>query len=291
MSLPCKDCVSGVVHSGTPTGTTTKIHNVDTYVASPPNGAPPKGIIVVVPDVFGWTFSNTRVLADSYAKKGNFTVYVPDFMNGDHVNEDVLGTMDRLLGPSSMLIKPVLAGQVLSNFIPFLVRNRAGVARPRIVSFLKALRDSPETQGVPIGVAGFCWGGLHAAQAAHPVSTGGKRGKPLVDAAFVAHPVGLKLPADIEAVDVPFSLAIGNKDMAMNMKAVGQVQDTLGKKKTAGDHEVRVYDGAKHGFAIRSNPGDEKEKAAGIEAEDQAVAFFSKWLQNTSVQGQQAQYV
>ncbi len=127
MSLPCKDCVSGVVHSGTPTGSTAKIHNVNTYVASPPNGTPPRGIIVVVPDVFGWTFSNTRVLADSYAKKGNFTVYVPDFMNGkpsrsdgirlkearltlihigDHVNEEVLGTMDRLLGDSSMLIKP-----------------------------------------------------------------------------------------------------------------------------------------------------------------------------------------
>ncbi|KAI9720163.1 MAG: hypothetical protein M1812_002980 [Candelaria pacifica] len=285
MSLPCKDCVSGVVHSGTPTGSTNKIHGVDTYFASPSNGGPPRGIIVVVPDVFGWTFSNTRVLADSYAKKGNFTVYVPDFMN---------------------------AAQVLSNFIPFLVRNRAGVAKPRIHTFLKALRDSPETQGVPIGVAGFCWGGLHAAQAAHPFSVAGKKEKPLIDAAFVAHPVGLKVPADIEALDVPFSLAIGNKDMAMNMKAVGEIQDALGKKKTAETHEVKVYDGAKHGqwfsarnknpidltdvkrvgFAIRGNPGDEKEKAAGIEAEDQAVAFFSRYLSSPISQTQpQAQYV
>ncbi len=98
-------------------------------------------------------------------------------------------------------------------------------------------------------MAGFCWGGLHAAQAAQSISVGGKKEKPLVDAAFVAHPVGLKVPADIEALDVPFSLAIGNKDMAMNMKAVGQIQDTLGRKKTAANHEVKVYDGAKHGLS------------------------------------------
>jgi len=80
-SMPCKDCVSGTLHDGTPTGTVTTLHGLPTYVAEPPSGSP-KGIIVIIPDAFGWELSNTRVLADRYAKRGSFRVYVPDFMNG-----------------------------------------------------------------------------------------------------------------------------------------------------------------------------------------------------------------
>ena len=79
---PCKDCVSGFAHSGTPVGATSKIHGFNTYVSGPPAGSSPKGIVVIIPDAFGWEFVNTRVLADTYARKGSLVVYVPDFMNG-----------------------------------------------------------------------------------------------------------------------------------------------------------------------------------------------------------------
>jgi dienelactone hydrolase len=71
------------VHSDhVPTGHETKIHAFDTYIAEPPNGVPPKGIIVIVPDAFGWQFVNNKLLADHYASKGGFKVYLPDFMDG-----------------------------------------------------------------------------------------------------------------------------------------------------------------------------------------------------------------
>ena len=31
-----------------------------------------------VHDVYGWTFTNTRVLADHYAKEADATVFIPD---------------------------------------------------------------------------------------------------------------------------------------------------------------------------------------------------------------------
>ena len=34
--------------------------------------------IMLIHDMFGWTFPNTRVLADTYAKEVDATVYVPD---------------------------------------------------------------------------------------------------------------------------------------------------------------------------------------------------------------------
>lgn len=43
-----------------------------------------KGIVVIIPDAFGWEFVNNRLMVDEYARKGDFTVFLPDFMNGKH---------------------------------------------------------------------------------------------------------------------------------------------------------------------------------------------------------------
>lgn len=52
------------------------------YITDPPNGAPAKGIVVIIPDAFGWTLLNSRILADRYAERGGWKVLLPDFMDG-----------------------------------------------------------------------------------------------------------------------------------------------------------------------------------------------------------------
>jgi hypothetical protein len=83
--MSCPDCLSGHVRDGTPLGKVTKIHGLDTYVSEPPAGTKPRGIVIIVSDLFGWEFVNTRLLADQYAASGNFIVYIPDFMSGPAV--------------------------------------------------------------------------------------------------------------------------------------------------------------------------------------------------------------
>lgn len=83
--MSCPDCFSGSIHEGQPKGQITKLHGLDVYVSSPPEGKPSKGIIIIVPDAFGWEFVNNRLLSDHYAEKGNFTVYLPEFMNGIYI--------------------------------------------------------------------------------------------------------------------------------------------------------------------------------------------------------------
>jgi hypothetical protein len=83
--MSCPDCLGGHVRDGTPTGKVAKIHGRDTYIAEPLAQAKPKGIIIIVSDIFGWEFVNSRLLADHYATSGNFLVYLPDFMNGSAV--------------------------------------------------------------------------------------------------------------------------------------------------------------------------------------------------------------
>lgn len=80
--MSCPDCFKGTIHEGNPRGRVIKLHGLDTYVTEPSDGRVAKGIVVIIPDAFGWEFINIRLLADHYADKGNFTVYLPDFMKG-----------------------------------------------------------------------------------------------------------------------------------------------------------------------------------------------------------------
>jgi dienelactone hydrolase len=76
----CSKCITGFVHDGKPKGTKGTIAGLPTYIAK--TSSPKEGIIVIVPDAFGWEFINNQLLADEYADRTGFTVYLPDFMNG-----------------------------------------------------------------------------------------------------------------------------------------------------------------------------------------------------------------
>lgn len=73
-------CATGSLHTGTPTGRVEKVHGLDCYIADAPNGSS-KGVIVIIPDAFGWELPNNRILADDYAKNG-FKVLLPEFQAG-----------------------------------------------------------------------------------------------------------------------------------------------------------------------------------------------------------------
>ena len=152
--------------------------------------------------------------------------------------------------------------------------NRFGLSYPRVVKFMTALRSN-EAASLPVGVAGFCWGGKHVTLlCADKDKT--PDGESLITCGFTAHPSALAVPADIEAVKLPLSISIGDVDFGLAIGKVNEAKQIL--EKDTGKHEVVVIPGAKHGFAVRGNPGDEEEVKQGIQAEDQAVAWFDKWF-------------
>ena len=81
--MSCPDCFTGHVHAGTPAGSEITLAGLPTYVSRPHNGGEPKGVVVFIPDIFGWAFANNRLLCDAYAEKGGFVVYLPDLMGGE----------------------------------------------------------------------------------------------------------------------------------------------------------------------------------------------------------------
>ena len=80
--MSCPECFSGHVSLDEPLGNIEQVYGRRTYVAKPPSGKQPLGIVVIIADAFGMPFVNNQILADHYAALGQYTVYLPDFMDG-----------------------------------------------------------------------------------------------------------------------------------------------------------------------------------------------------------------
>jgi dienelactone hydrolase len=164
----------------------------------------------------------------------------------------------------------------LAGMIPWLIRNRIGVSWPKVVTFLNDLRAN-EGASLPIGIAGFCWGGKHTfylSQDRPECKTA--KGQPLADALFTAHPSNLVIPGDIETVRTNISVAVGDQDFGLKMDKVEQIKQILAKLENV-DSEVVVYPGAGHGFAIRADhTNNPKAVEQANDSEKQAIAWFQR---------------
>jgi len=163
-------------------------------------------------------------------------------------------------------------------FIPFLILNRFSKTYPMVTSFFKAVREN-EGASLPIGTAGFCWGGKHVINLADGIQA--SNNKPLVDAVFTAHPSNLAIPAEIEKVVKPSAIGIGDQDFMLNMKGVNQIKDIWAKKSNV-DTEVQIYEGAGHGFAIRADPNTKEAVKQAEEGEKQAIEWYKKQFAKVS---------
>ncbi|EWG55598.1 hypothetical protein FVEG_13580 [Fusarium verticillioides 7600] len=275
--MSCPQCFSGHVNPGAPTGRWDTVHGLRTYIATPPAGKSPKAIIVIIPDAFGVDFVNNQILADHYASAADYLVYLPDFMNGSAAPVRTMISMAHLWDETgSWLSKPYYLLATMLDFVPFLIRNRFGVCWPRVTGFLKDLQQHKDA-ALPVGIAGFCWGGLHTVRLTHnTVETKTDSGRALADAFFTAHPSSVDVAQDIGNVARPLSIAIGDDDAVMGMKQVRQAESILEGKDV--DTSVVIYPGAKHGFSIRASRAepDSKETRQAEEAEEQAIAWFKR---------------
>ncbi|KAI3290222.1 hypothetical protein DTO002I6_6627 [Penicillium roqueforti] len=276
--MSCPNCFSGDIHQGIPRGEITSLHGLQAYTTKPLNEVPHRGIIIIVPDAFGWEFVNNRILADNYAEKGKYLVYLREFMNGHAAPVSMLSATKELFNTSGLttwLIKPYYLASMLTGMVPFMYYNTFGVTWPIIRDFFKSVREN-EGAEVPIYGAGFCWGGKYIVNLAAGADTA-SNGKPLLNAGFTGHPSFLEIPGEIEKIRIPVSFALAEKDMVVKPPHIEQIKQVFLSESGIGKGEVVVYEGAGHGFCVRADFLQEDASRQADEAENQALAWFERY--------------
>lgn len=165
-------------------------------------------------------------------------------------------------------------------FLPWLYYCRPARSFPTVKTFFDAFRKD-EGAGLPVGVAGFCWGGKHTISLTHAENYLENDGsfQPMLDAAFVGHPSFLDLPGDVNKINIATFFAVPEKDHHVKVpKDTDMIRKIIKEKPDAQRGEVKVYEGCAHGFCVRADPlsGDVTKQA--VEAEDQAIAWFNNKL-------------
>lgn len=272
----------GSIHEGQPQGKEENIHGLNTYVIG--NRTNPRGIVVIYSDVFGLLLPNNKIIADAYAKSGEWLVYLPDFFQGDPVQlkiADVLIPVNAAKQSTLSKYTGMLASA--PSFIMWLTRHKEAPTNQICMDFLQKLRrDTPRNQ--KIGIIGYCWGGRYALRAgleSNMIKMDDKS-VPLVDTVVAFHPSNLTLPGDVENPVVPVSIGWGLKDENTKIDTKGQVEEVHAKAKKAGKQlpeiEHKVYEPGRHGFAVRGNPDDPQEKKCLEDSMTQGLEWLQRYL-------------
>ena len=133
-----------------------------------------------------------------------------------------------------------------------------------------------ESAKLPVGAAGFCWGGKHVVfLATDEVRV---NGRPLMDAGFTGHPSQLSVPVEIERMKLPVSFAVGDKDMELSLVQCEQIKSIIEAWLEGQKGEMKIYRDCGHGFCVRVDAKFVDVAKQAAEAEDQCIQWFNKYL-------------
>ncbi|KAJ6262485.1 hypothetical protein Dda_3295 [Drechslerella dactyloides] len=266
---------------GKPDGNFEEIGGRRTYVVPSPDGSKTKTLIYIT-DMFGVELLNHQLLADTYAQ-GGFQVLMPDFLDGDGLPADFMGTVEPKLAVQetlSSVIKATNQATMMATMGPKGIKHREAVSKPKIDAFIAEIRKDPAV--AKLGIVGTCWGGRHAILQARK-DTG-------VDAVAALQP-SYTATADWEPVSVPVYLAFGENDTIVPVSSPGGALSSLPtsslpandiisvlEKKTELDKEIRIFPKQVHGFTHRGDYSSDKDRLAMDEAAQAVVDWFRKYL-------------
>ncbi|KAK1689599.1 dienelactone hydrolase [Colletotrichum godetiae] len=235
--------VSAIAHTGTPIGEEVRYNGLTQYVTKPSTRGNRTVGVLYLTDVFGIQLAQNKLLSDSFARAGYISV-APDLFNGSPAPNDI-----NIPG---------------FNTTAFLAQHGPNVTDPIIANSIKYLRE--ELGVSKVAVTGYCFGGRYTFR----VLAEGKG----ADVGFAAHP-SLLTDEEITAITGPASVAAAETDNLMTPARRAEVEALLGE--TGQPFSLAVYGGTSHGFGVRANISDPRQKFGKEEAFFQAVRFFDTW--------------
>ncbi|MCJ1442277.1 MAG: hypothetical protein MMC23_002770 [Stictis urceolatum] len=241
-------CLEGFQWGGTLAGRIDKLADNDAYIA----GSNPEAAVMLIHDLLGWSFPNTRLLADHYAREANVTVYVPDFFGGE-----------------ALPFEPLLKGVWHELDVPgFMKKNTREIREPEIFECARAMR----TKYKKVGAVGFCYGGWAVFR------LGAKEHQPpLVDCISTGHP-SLLTKQYINEVAVPVQLLAPEIDSQFTPELKVHTFEALQKLRVPFDYQH--FPGVEHGCFTRGDPELAGEREAMTRGKNAAVAWLKEFLQD-----------
>ncbi|SCV74626.1 BQ2448_7655 [Microbotryum intermedium] len=258
-------------HEGTPIGEFTHINGERVYQALPKGDYDKTKALLFLPDIFGNSLPNGKLLADAFAAEG-FATYAVDYLNGDDAPEDALSGGD-------------------FDLMAWIGKHGKAETYPHVLKTIEGLKQ----QGVKeFAATGYCFGARWVVDA---VLDG------LLKVAIVSHPSLLKPDEDLPAIkakSIPFlwntcetdqlvrettntwnSCSFGvvakfdlDSSLVQWPKECQEKADEVFK----GDknYQRNYYAGVAHGFAIRGDPKDEKSRKAKEDSFESSVKFLKE---------------
>ncbi|KAI4859812.1 alpha/beta-hydrolase [Hypoxylon rubiginosum] len=239
-----EDCpvtgVSIIAHSGEPVGKEQVYDGINMYVTGNTSDT---GVLYLT-DVFGIQLLENKLLADSFGRAGYLTV-APDMFNGTPAPGDINGQPDFNVTEFLAEHSPEATDPILATAVDFM-RTELGVKK--------------------VVVTGYCFGGRYAFR----MLAEGKG----ADVGFAAHPSLLE-DAEISAIAGPASIAAADADDMTPAERRTKIEALL--LDTGFPYTLALYGGTSHGFGVRANVTDPKQKFGKEEAFFQAIRWFGAW--------------
>ena len=226
-------------HDGPPVGKE-EVHNgFNMYIT----GDKSDTAVVYLTDVFGIQLLENKLLADSFGRAGYLTV-APDLFGGEPAPVDLNDPNFDLT--EFLELHDVEATEPIITAAIDYVRNEVGVSK--------------------VAVTGYCFGGRYSAR----FLAEGKG----ADVGFAAHPSMLE-DGEIAAIRGPLSIAAAASDELLPPTRRSEMEAVLFT--TGLEYSVTLYGGTQHGFGVRANISDPRQKFGKEQAFFQAVTWFDTW--------------
>ncbi|TQV90332.1 hypothetical protein V2A60_004291 [Cordyceps javanica] len=262
------------------TGEIVKLDGIDVYISKPADYPhAPARLLLLLTGGTGIKSVNNQIQADRFASEG-FLVLMPDIFGGDAAPGAVAITDDTSSWLEHIKLK---AAEVTKSFVidMWLARVTPDRVLPVLHKVLDAARGryaDAVKHGDGIYAVGYCVGarfvlllGKQTTEPAADEESGPTTTGPHIKAGALAHAASVA-PEDFDDLRVPLSLVCVEDDPLFSDEVRTVGEDVMSKANL--EHEVQVYPGVPHGFAVVG----EYEEAGIQDAQATAYAQMLKWV-------------